>query len=604
MECGHKYLPLKHLPVFCAGRRRLMLVVLFFLYLTAMMAQQRYKVVVKQPADNALISLPGIQVHENYDSNFVVQAAKSFVQKSRADGFLYANFDTLYTAHDTLFVTLYKGNRWFRVWHHGSNQKSLLPTDDYKNSFPTDSSTFIQMGKKWLDPYLNHGYPFAAVEFNTSTNFKDSLQYTPTVQAGRYFTFDTLSLSGNLKVSKKFLQLYLDILPGQPYNQARVEEAARMINDLSFAITDSLPSVYFYSEKATIQLYAGNKQASRFDFILGLAPATSGSGFSVNGELTADLVNRFARGESLNLRFKRLSLEDQLIQVNFSYPYLLATRFGFDGSFGITRNRSLSIDAYGSAGLQFLISGKKSLKLLWTTKSSSLTSIDTVAIKNTGKLPQVLDYKLNGLSFSFFNRNLDYRFNPKKGYEFEVQTNAGFRKIVPNVSITQLNDDKYDFSKAYDTLTLVQLQTAITATAAWYQPLKNWATIKGQLYTGTLIQKGKEVENEAFRLGGLKNMRGFQELSILARSFAIFTLEGRVILDRNSFLTLPFFDVARIKVSANGSSTWKTAMALGMGLNFSTRAGIFNFTIAAGNNFQGLPSFGTTLVHFGYLNVF
>ena len=110
-----------------------------------------------------------------------------------------------------------------------------------------------------------------------------------------------------------------------------------------------------------------------------------------------------------------------------------------------------------------------------------------------------------------------------------------FRKIVPNVSITQLNDDKYDFSKAYDTLTLVQLQTAITATAAWYQPSKNWATIKGQLYTGTPHSKGKEVENEAFRLGGLKNMRGFQELSILARRFAIFTLEGRAILDRKLF---------------------------------------------------------------------
>ena len=91
---------------------------------------------------------------------------------------------------------------------------------------------------------------------------------------------------------------------------------------------------------------------------------------------------------------------------------------------------------------------------------------------------------------------------------------------------------------------------------------------QGQLYTGTLIQKAKSRKQKHSGWVALKH-GGFQELSILARRFAIFTLEGRAILDRNSFLTLPFFDVARIKVSANGSSTWKTAMALGMGLNLA-----------------------------------
>ena len=71
-----------------------------------------------------------------------------------------------FTRHTILFfVNLYKGNRWFRVWQHGNNQKSLLPTDDYK----IHSHRFRHLhsdGQKWIDPYLNHGYPFAAVEFN------------------------------------------------------------------------------------------------------------------------------------------------------------------------------------------------------------------------------------------------------------------------------------------------------------------------------------------------------------------------------------------------------------------------------------------------------
>ncbi len=600
MECGHKYLPLNTVPVFWRACQWMLLLLLL---LPSLKAQQRYKVVVLNTAGNRE-SIADFKNHENYDSSYVVNTANSFVRKARSEGYLYANLDSLFISNDTFFVSVFKGNRWFRIWDESQTQNAFLRDEDLVKTFPVDTTGFRLLGKKWLDPYLNHGYPFAAVEFNTKSNNQDSLIFVPKVKGGRFFVYDTLTLRGNLKVSKKFLQQYLDIIPGQAYNHSRIEELGKMINDLPFAVTDSLPSIYFYSEKATIQLYAGSRQASRFDFILGLAPAASGSGFTFNGELTTDLVNRFGRGESLNLRFKRLSLEDQLIQVNFTYPYLLGTRFGFDGSFGINRNRSLSIDAYGSAGFQFMVSGKKSLKLLWTTKSSSLTEIDTLSILNTGKLPEVLDYQLNGLAFSYLYRNLDYRFNPKKGFEVELGANAGFRKIVPNVSITQLVSDRTDFSAAYDSLADLQLQTALIANASFYRPLKNWATIKCQVYAGSLIQKGKEVENEAYRLGGLKNMRGFQELSILARSFAILTLEGRVILDRNSYLSFPFIDLAKIRVSDKGTNEWKTAIGVGLGLNFSTKAGIFNFSIAAGNNFKGLPSFGTTLVHFGYLNVF
>ena len=184
-----------------------------------------------------------------------------------------------------------------------------------------------------------------------------------------------------------------------------------------------------------------------------------------------------------------------------------------------------------------------------------------------------------------------------------MQTNAGFRKIVPNVSITQLNDDKYDFSKAYDTLTFGSTSDCHYSNRSMVSTLKNWATIKGQLYTGTPHSKGKEVENEAFRLGGLKTWGVFRSWASWPGVLPSLRSKAGVILIAT--LLTPFLWCGKNKSkSANGSSTWKTAMALGMGLNFSTRAGIFNFTIAAGNNFQGLPSFGTTLVHFGYLNVF
>ena len=42
-------------------------------------------------------------------------------------------------------------------------------------------------------------------------------------------------------------------------------------------------------------------------------------------------------------------------------------------------------------------------------------------------------------------------------------------------------------------------------------------------------------QNELFRIGGLKTLRGFDEESIFASVYSIFTLEYRFILEQNSY---------------------------------------------------------------------
>ena len=206
MECGRKYLPLNTAPVFL---RACQCVLLLLLLLPPLKAQQRYKVVVLNTAGTRE-SIADFKNEESYDSSYVVNTAASFVQKSRSEGYLYANLDSLYISNDTFFVSLFKGNRWFRVWDENQAQNAFLRDEDLVKTFPVDTSSFRLLGKKWLDPYLNNGYPFAAVEFNTMSNHRDSIFFVPKVQGGRFFVYDTLTLRGKLKVSKKFLQQYLE----------------------------------------------------------------------------------------------------------------------------------------------------------------------------------------------------------------------------------------------------------------------------------------------------------------------------------------------------------------------------------------------------------
>jgi len=51
-------------------------------------------------------------------------------------------------------------------------------------------------------------------------------------------------------------------------------------------------------------------------------------------------------------------------------------------------------------------------------------------------------------------------------------------------------------------------------------------------------------------------------------------------------------------------ATFVQGLEIEMGLNFYTKAGIFNFTPTVGSAFYRSPSFGDTFVHFGHLNIF
>ncbi|MBK8698961.1 MAG: hypothetical protein IPN29_05230 [Saprospiraceae bacterium] len=579
-------------------------IVCFFNCLLVANAQQRYYVSAVDEYDRS-IRIASLEGNKTFDSLFISNAALKYVTDQRNKGFAFCNIDSISFKSDNCHLWIFTGKQYkLAVVLPESSVEDLKYDRPIALQFP-DSIFFRRLADDWLKAYLNNGYPFARAEIHNLITGGDSIMSKLHIEKGQYITFDTITLHGSLAISPTFLQHYLDILQGDPYNQNKVNNLVRLLSDLNFAATDSLPFVRFTGEKASVHLFLRPKPASRFDFILGLVPGQGDKkGVSVNGELSADLVNRLSAGESISLRIKRLSLEDQQLFLAASYPYFLSTRFGLDGAFDLNRNRNISIDANSIFGIQYLINGNRSIRLHWNRKTSRLIEVDTNVLKGNNSLPAQLDFNYNGFALSFFNRKLDYRFNPRRGHEIELSINAGFRKVAVNPQVTAIKNGETDFSSAYDSLREGRLQFTSRAVASLFLPLQNWAAFRFQLNAAFILQKNFVLENESFRIGGTRLMRGFNELSILSNGYAVMSSEFKIILDRNSYLSFPFVDVGRIKVVNEKSTTWKTAAGIGLGLNFSTKAGIFNFSIAAGNEFSGLPGFANTKVHFGYLNLF
>jgi hemolysin activation/secretion protein len=194
--------------------------------------------------------------------------------------------------------------------------------------------------------------------------------------------------------------------------------------------------------------------------------------------------------------------------------------------------------------------------------------------------------------------DVDYRFNPTRGYSTDIQVILGNKKIIPNRVITQLPS----FENSYDSLNLKTFQMDLQLSGASYIPVGKWATVKTGVTSGLRYNQDRLPDNELMRIGGYKILRGFDEESLLTSFYAYGTVEFRIILDQNSYITLPFLDWGYVASRENGQLT--PVLGAGMGLNVGTKAGIFHVAFAAGRAAPNPLDFGRMKVHFGYVNLF
>jgi hemolysin activation/secretion protein len=136
----------------------------------------------------------------------------------------------------------------------------------------------------------------------------------------------------------------------------------------------------------------------------------------------------------------------------------------------------------------------------------------------------------------------------------------------------------------------------------WLYNFYKKMVLKTALNSQTLIGDNL-FENELFRLGGLRTLRGFNEQSIFSSAFGVATVEYRYMIGEYDYLTL-FSDIAYTerRVQNELESNWLTG--LGTGINFRTNSGVFSLFLAVGRTQQTNFDFRTTKVHFGYVNQF
>lgn len=596
---------------------RVTLLILFFCCFFFRMeakAQDKYAVTYRFLDKDTLHTAESLGLKQGFSSRTeCISYMNSVVDQQKMKGFITFSVDSVHYDSLRAEAWVFAGARY--IWKNirvPGNEASLFSALGYQeklfNGKAVDLNKLQQFQERMLGYMDNHGYPFAKFQLDSLVMDGGEVSGVWAVEKGPHYKIDSITVTGTAKISKYYLQQYLEIPNGSYYREDKLEAISRRIMELPF-LKESRPwNMTMVGTGSVVNLYLDTRRSSQVNAIVGFLPAnqTLGGKMLITGEANLNLKNAFGAGETLGLNWQQLQIQSPRLNVVFQQPYMFRSRFGFDFNFDLFKKDSSFLNINLILGLQYMVSQRQQGKLFFQSFRTNLITVDTNAIKTTKALPQFLDVSTQNLGLDYSFNNTDYRLNPRKGNEWYIVVSGGLRKIRENNTILGLTTDAtgkpYDFSKLYDTLKLRTYMFRMKLAGAHYFRTGKQSTIRTAI-SGGWLQTENPFRNELFQIGGYKLLRGFDEESIYASQYAVGTVEYRYLIGVNAYL-FAFADGGWARDKSFGTAISHTYFGTGFGLALETKAGILNLSYAVGKRDNQNFSLRQSKIHFGFVSIF
>ncbi|THU41456.1 hypothetical protein FAM09_04935 [Niastella caeni] len=531
----------------------------------------------------------------------------------QSKGYAAASIDSVF--YDSLEATcsLYVGENFewalFRV--DSADRKLLEAINLNTRSSHKPILSFEQalaVRQKLLDYLENNGYPFAKIKFDSISFNKQQLHAGLTIEKGPLYKIDSIRNFGTAKISSTFLQRYLGITNGSIYKKERLQAISKKLNDLAYVQEQQPWNLTMLGTGSILNVYLAPKRSSQVNVLVGFLPSstqTENNKLQITGEATVNLKNSLGNGESIGINWQQIQVKSPRLDLSFQQPYLFNSPFGVNANFNLFKKDSSFVNINMQVGAQYAISSNQGGSVFIQNFQTNVLTVDTLFVKNMRALPEQADIRSVNLGITYEWFNTDYRFNPRKGNEWQLSLTAGSKKIKKNNVIVSLKDEGdpgFNFNSLYDTVKLNSYQFRLKGSIAHFFKLTRASTLKTAV-NGGWFQSEAIFRNELFQIGGYKLLRGFDEESIFASQYAVGTIEYRYLVGRNSFLFY-FIDGGWSKNAAVYAKSSNYYWGTGLGMAFETKAGIFNLSYAAGKRNDTKFNMRQSKIHIGYVNYF
>lgn len=500
------------------------------------------------------------------------------------EGYLECHIDT--TSQDSsVYYCVHKGKQYtidsvfILQANHTVSVKAFSPT----SSTPFSKSKMTLAGLNPLEDYLENGFPFASLRLDTVTWRGDVAQVHWRVDKGRLVRMDSLYIRGEERIPHHFLRRSLQWQKGKLFKESICMQADERIRQSAFLKTEQPSALRFTSSGAQLIVYPSRKPSNTFQGILGIRPDDLTGKINLTGDVELRLWNSLNTGEELYLNWRKLQSQTQDLEAKAGFSYLFGTAFGPDALLKIYKRDSTFVSVKMNGGMSW--------------KPNSLTAVRGFAERFTSTIlkPSFLFPESSNISaiyygMSCFYNALDNANNPRKGVTVKGEVAMGKRmKEVLNIVDSETRMEGYDALRA-------ELEFKF-----FIPTFKKQCVMLGN-YSSTL-QTDSIAQNEMYRIGGLRSMRGIDEESILATSFTITTLEYRYLVDEQTAVYL-FTDQSWWEKKSIVGNDADTPYSFGAGLILKTGSGVFTFNYALAKQFNNPILVKNAKVSFGFRSVF
>lgn len=359
-------------------------------------------------------------------------------------------------------------------------------------------------------------------------------------------TINSVIVKGFEKFPKSFVTHFLKIDAQTVFTKSKLKEITKRLEAVSFVTQTKPIETLFKKDSTLVYLYLKKKQNSSFDGLVNFNSDASGA-LQLNGYLDIKLQNVFNRGEELTLLWNRFDQERQELNLKTYIPFLYNSPLSSRFEFSLYKQDSTFLNTAFKTDFSLFLNKSTQLAINYDYIASKIITAalntETTTAFNSQFIGVSFQYKVP-LKDVFSSQKAQLLFNPKIGQRTSNSQTENQLKIALLASYIFEFNERNSLSVANNS---------------------------GYLNSASFLQ------NEMYRIGGEKSIRGFNAQSLFATKYSFFNVSYRFLASKKSFIyTITDFGQFR------DLNTSKKAVSIGAGYQFLTNNSQVNLNYALG----------------------
>lgn len=437
--------------------------------------------------------------------------------------------------------------------------------DDFNYLQSTKNKTikFIELTQT-LDTIINRlendGYGTSKITLENHAIKNDTLFVDLIVSDDYKRKINEINIIGYDKFPKGVFKNLSKKYKNKEFSNNYITKLNKELESLAFISITKPTEILFENDKTKIYIYLEKKKTNNFDGFVGFGTDDLGK-LRFNGLVDVKLNNILNKAERTQISWVTSGNKQSKFNLGTEIPYLLKSNFGIKLAIENIKQDSTFQSTNTVLGIGYFKDYDTRIYFNRSVKNSVSIQNNAFQYKNYKSIFYTINF-IKEIKDQYYPDLFQNTFNFNLNIGIGARDNQKNQKIIENII-----DYSYYLNQK---------------NALYFQNISKY--LASETY----------YNNELFRIGGIKNLRGFNENSLQGNFFSSTFIEYRYIINSHLYVhTISDFAIIKDDLNKIKTSTY----TLGAGLGLLTKNGIFKIIYANGNNSEDPIKLKNSLFH-------